>query len=120
MKKLTPWIILGFVFVATGLSFLDRQVLSMTILKIQKAFHITDVQYGMINTSFLISYAIMFTLSGRIIDRIGGKMGLTLSVGIWSVASALHGFMGSFYQLLAFRFLLGIGEGGCFPGAAKT
>src|SRR5690606_13065829 len=42
------------------------------------------------------------------------------SVGIWSIANALHGFMTNFPQLLAYRFLLGVGEGGAFPGAAKT
>ncbi|MGJ1342205.1 MFS transporter [Sphingobacterium spiritivorum] len=108
------------VFVATGLNFLDRQVLSMTIIKIQEEFHITDVQYGWINTSFLISYALMFTVGGRIIDTVGGKLGLGLAVLIWSIACFLHGVMQNFYQLLAFRFLLGFGEGGCFPGAAKV
>lgn len=120
MKKNIPWIILFFVFVATGLNFLDRQVLSMTILKIQSEFNISDVQYGMINTSFLISYAIMFTVAGRVIDLVGGKLGLALAVGIWSIASCLHGTISSFYHLLAFRFLLGVGEGGGFPGAAKV
>ncbi|HEV7346968.1 MFS transporter [Telluribacter sp.] len=116
----TRWFIVSLLFVATGLSFLDRQVLSIAIIKIQKEFSITDVEYGMINTSFLISYAIMFTLGGRLIDKIGGKTGLALSVGLWSIANCLHGFMTSVTQLLAFRFLLGMGEGGCFPGAAKT
>ncbi len=114
------WAVLALLFIATGLSFLDRQVLSMTIIKIQQEFHISDVQYGMINTAFLISYALMFTISGRLIDRMGAKTGLALSVAIWSVANSLHGVMDSFYHLLAFRFLLGIGEGGCFPGAAKS
>jgi ACS family hexuronate transporter-like MFS transporter len=112
-------VILGFLFVATGLSFLDRQVLPVTIIKIQEDFHITDIQYGIINTSFLISYAIMFTVSGRIMDMIGGRKGLAVSLGIWSLASCLHGTMSGFIQLLSYRFLLGAGEGGCFPGAAK-
>ncbi|MPR33942.1 MFS transporter [Salmonirosea aquatica] len=116
----TRWFIVFLLFVATGLSFLDRQVLSIAIIKIQKEFAFTDVQYGMINTSFLISYAVMFTLGGWLIDKIGSKAGLALSVGLWSVANCMHGFMTSFNQLLAFRFLLGMGEGGCFPGAAKT
>ncbi|GAB3908540.1 MFS transporter [Larkinella knui] len=120
MKNNLRWLIVFLLFVATGLSFLDRQVLSIAILKIQEEFHITDVQYGMINTSFLISYALMFTLGGWLIDRIGGKMGLALSVGLWSIANSLHAVMTSFSQLLAFRFLLGMGEGGCFPGAAWT
>jgi ACS family hexuronate transporter-like MFS transporter len=120
MKNKIRWIILLLVFVATGLNFLDRQVLSITILKIQKEFNLNDVQYGMINTSFLISYALMFTIAGRLTELYGGKIGLGFSVLIWSVASGLHGVIGSFYQLLFFRFLLGVGEGGCFPGAAKT
>ena len=74
----------------------------------------------MINTSFLISYALMFTIAGRLTELYGGKVGLGFSVLIWSVASSLHGVIGSFYQLIIFRFLLGLGEGGCFPGAAKT
>lgn len=114
------WIILMLVFITTGLNFLDRQVLSITIIKIQKEFNLSDVQYGMINTSFLISYALMFTIGGRLTEKFGAKMGLGFSVAIWSVASCFHGMMTSFYQLLLFRFLLGVGEGGCFPAAAKT
>ena len=114
------WLIVGLVFIATGLSFLDRQVLSIAIIKIQEEFGMNNVQYGMVNTSFLISYAIMFTVGGRIIDIVGAKKGLALSVGLWSIANTLHGVMTGFYQLLTFRFLLGMGEGGCFPGAART
>lgn len=114
------WFVIAMVFIATGLSFLDRQVLSIAIIKIQKEFQLTDVQYGWVNTAFLISYALMFTLGGRLIDLFGGKAGLAVSVGIWSLANTLHGVMSNFQQLIAFRFLLGVGEGGCFPGAAKT
>jgi len=67
----------------------------------------------------LIAYALMFTIGGRLMDTVGGKIGMAVSVGIWSIASGLHGLMTGFYQLITFRFLLGIGEGGCFPGAAK-
>lgn len=119
-KNYTYLLILLFLFIATALSFLDRQILSITIIKIQKEFRFSDVQYGMVNTAFLISYALMFTIGGRLMDKIGSKAGLAISVGIWSIASSLHGIMTGFYQLVAFRFLLGIGEGGCFPGAAKT
>ncbi|WP_373511482.1 MFS transporter [Persicitalea sp.] len=116
----TRWLIVMLLFVATGLSFLDRQVLSIAIIKIQEELSISDVEYGMINTSFLISYAVMFTLGGWLIDKVGGKTGLALSVGVWSIANCLHGLVANVTQLIAFRFLLGVGEGGCFPGAAKT
>lgn len=114
------WFVVFLVFIATGLSFLDRQVLSIAIIKIQKEFAFTDVEYGWVNTSFLLSYALMFTLGGWIIDRVGAKKGLAVAVGVWSVANALHGVMTSLPQLLMFRFFLGMGEGACFPGAAKT
>jgi ACS family hexuronate transporter-like MFS transporter len=120
MNNKLRWFVLFMVFIASGLNFLDRQVLSVVIIKIQGELTITDVQYGIVNTGFLIGYAIMFTVAGRLIDVLGSKIGLTLSVGIWSIANCLHGFVNSFHQLVAFRFLLGLGEGGCFPGAAKT
>ncbi|GAB3943023.1 MFS transporter [Spirosoma harenae] len=120
MQTPLRWFIVFLLFIATGLSFLDRQVLSIAIIKIQQEFSITDVQYGMVNTSFLISYALMFTLGGWLIDRVGGKLGLALSVGVWSVANSLHAIITNFAQLVTFRFFLGIGEGGCFPGAAWT
>jgi ACS family hexuronate transporter-like MFS transporter len=114
------WFVVALVFAATGLSFLDRQVLSIAIIKIQNEFQFSDVEYGWVNTSFLLSYALMFTVGGWIIDRVGAKKGLAVAVGVWSVANALHGLMTSLPQLVAFRFLLGLGEGACFPGAAKT
>jgi len=120
MNQRLRWLVLFMVFIATGLNFLDRQVLSVVIIKIQQEFNITDVQYGIINTSFLVGYAIMFTVAGRLIDIFGSKIGLGLSVGLWSIANCLHGVVGNFNQLVASRFLLGIGEGGCFPGAVKT
>jgi MFS transporter, ACS family, hexuronate transporter len=114
------WLIVSMVFVATGLSFLDRQVLSIAIIKIQREFEFTDVEYGWVNTSFLLSYALMFTVGGWLIDRIGAKKGLAVAVGLWSIANAAHGIMTNLPQLLTFRFFLGMGEGACFPGAAKT
>ena len=114
------WFIVFMVFVSTGLSFLDRQVLSIAIIKIQKEFHFNDVEYGWVNTSFLLSYALMFTMGGWLIDKFGAKKGLAAAVGVWSVANALHGLMTNLPQLLMFRFFLGMGEGACFPGAAKT
>jgi len=113
------WIIVGLLFIATALSFLDRQVLSIAIIKIKAEFAMTDVQYGWVNTGFLISYALMFTLSGWLIDKFGTRWGLAVSLGLWSIANAMHGAVQNVTQLGIARFFLGIGEGGCFPGAAK-
>jgi len=113
------WLIVGLLFVATALSFLDRQVLSISILKIQSELNVSDVQYGWVNTGFLIAYALMFTLGGWLIDRFGTRVGLAVSVGLWSLSNAMHGMVQNVWHLGTARFFLGIGEGGCFPGVAK-
>ena len=114
------WIIIILLLLATSLSFLDRQVLSVSILKIKEDLSITDIDYGFINSGFLASYAIMFTLGGILIDRYGSRLGLAFSVGFWSFATLLHSLSNSVFQFGLFRFLLGVGEGGCFPGAIKA
>jgi len=119
-KNILPWLIVTMAFFATALSFLDRQVLSVSIINISKEFAITDIEYGFINTGFLISYAIMFTVGGILIDRYGSRLGLAVSVGIWSIATLLHSLANSAMQFGIFRFMLGLGEGGAFPGAVKA
>ncbi len=105
---------------ATGLSFLDRQVLPISIIKIKSELYISDTDYGLINTSFLVGYAIMFTLGGILIDRFGSRKGLAFSVALWSAATFMHGFADNLYEFALFRFILGVGEGGAFPGVIKA
>jgi ACS family hexuronate transporter-like MFS transporter len=119
-RNIIPVLIVFMAFIATALSFLDRQVLSISIIRIKQDFNITDVEYGFINTGFLISYAIMFTLGGILIDRYGSRLGLAFSVGFWSFASLLHSLANNVIHFGIFRFLLGLGEGGAFPGAVKA
>jgi MFS transporter, ACS family, hexuronate transporter len=114
------WIIVVMAFIATSLSFLDRQVLSILIIKIKEELTISNVQYGFINTGFLVGYAIMFTVGGILIDRYGSRLGLAVSVGFWSLATAMHSLANSVMHFGTFRFLLGVGEGGAFPGAVKA
>ena len=114
------WIIVAMALVATSLSFLDRQVLPILIINIKQELPISNVQYGFINTGFLVGYAIMFTVGGILIDRYGSRFGLAVSVALWSLATALHSLAASVIYFGAFRFLLGIGEGGAFPGAIKA
>jgi len=113
------WWLCGLLFVATGLSFLDRQVLSALAPMVTKQLQMSDQQYSYVTTAFMISYAIMFLGGGRLMDVVGTRLGMTLSVGLWSLASALHAVAQNAVQLGCGRFLLGVGEGGCFPGVAK-
>jgi ACS family hexuronate transporter-like MFS transporter len=114
------WFITVLLMFATALSFLDRQVLSISIIKIKDDLNITDIEYGFINSGFLISYAVMFTLGGILIDRYGSRRGLGFSVAFWSLATSLHGLAQNATHFIILRFFLGIGEGGCFPGAIKA
>lgn len=114
------WFVVFMAFLATALSFLDRQVLSVSIIKIKEDFPISDTDYGLINTGFLISYAIMFTLGGILIDRFGSRKGLGFSVALWSLATAMHSLANNVFHFGIFRFFLGLGEGGAFPGAIKA
>lgn len=119
-KKWIPWLVVAMAFIATSLSYLDRQVLSVSIINIKNDFHITDVEYGFINMGFLISYCIMFTVGGVLIDRFGSRWGLGISVAVWSFATMLHSLANNALHLGIYRFILGIGEGGAFTGAIKA
>lgn len=113
------WLIATLLFVATALSFFDRQVLSVLVPVIRSDVPMDNVAYSWILFAYLLSYSVMFTVGGRLIDRLGTRRGLALSVGLWSLASLLHSTAHNAVQLGFLRFFLGFGEGGCFPGAAK-
>ena len=114
-----PWFTIGMLFVATALSFLDRQVLSTLAPRIIAEFGITNTIYSRVVFAFQLSYTIMSALGGLMIDRLGVKRGLTISVAIWSAASAAHAFARNVLWLGLARFVLGFGEGACFPGATR-
>lgn len=113
------WVIAGTLFSASALSFFDRQVLSVLAPQILSDLRLTNVEYAEAVSAFTLAYGVMFAVSGRLIDLVGTRLGLGFSVAFWSLASFLHSAVQNNTQLVAFRFMLGAGEGGCFPGAAK-
>lgn len=114
------WIICFLLFTATMFCFLDRLVLSMIADAIKKFLKLDDVGYASVTTPMLFSYALMFLIGGRLLDKLGTRWGFGLSVAFWSLSSAAHGFIQTPFQLGLARFFLGAGEGACFPGAAKA
>ena len=113
------WLLIGLLFAATALSFLDRQVLSVLAPQITADFHMTNEDYSHVLFAFGLSYTVMFSLGGRLMDAVGARLGLALSVLVWSVASGLHALAGGAAGLGAARFFLGVGEGSCFPAVTK-
>lgn len=113
------WWIAALLFFASALSFFDRQVLSVLAPRILEDLRMSNIEYSHAVSAFTLAYSVMFTLGGRLVDHLGTRLGLGLTVAVWTVASLLHAAARSSLQLTAVRFLLGVGEGGCFPGAAK-
>ena len=114
-----PWGACLLLFAATALSFLDRQALSVLAPLITREFAMNSVAYSHVVFAFQLSYTILFTAGGRVIDRLGTRLGMALALGIWTLASAAHALVTGVAGLAGARFLLGVGEGGCFPGATK-
>ncbi|MCI0389168.1 MAG: MFS transporter [Acidobacteria bacterium] len=116
----TRWIILGLLFLATVINFIDRQTLSILAPTLRRELSLSESDYANVVTAFLISYTVMYSVAGRLLDRFGVRLGLAACVGWWSLATMLTARAASAFSLATFRFLLGVGEPGIFPGGVKV
>ena len=114
------WWIVGMIAIATAINYLDRQNLPVALSEIRKTIAVSDIDYGFINSLFLFAYGTMYAVGGRIIDLLGSRKGYAIMIIWWSLANMFHGFVSTVAGLGIGRFLLGIGEGGAFPGSAKV
>ena len=114
------WWVAGLLALATALSYLDRQSFPNSVGEIRKEIPISDSEFGRLNSYFLLAYAIMYAGGGRILDWLGTRLGYTVMIVWWSVANCLTGTVSSVLGLGVSRFLLGMGEGGGFPGSGKA
>jgi len=114
------WVVCALLFAATAINYMDRQVLGILVLPLQKELGWTESQYGLIIAGFQATYAIGLFTAGPIIDRIGTRLGYAFSLAICSIAAVAHGFVRSVSGFGAVRLLLGFGESGNFPSAVKA
>jgi MFS transporter, ACS family, hexuronate transporter len=114
------WWVAGLLALATALNYLDRQSFPVVVGEIKKAIPISDEQYGQLTSLFLLAYAIMYAGGGRIMDWLGTRVGYAVMIVWWSAANFCTGLVSSVAGLGTFRFLLGMGEGGGFPGSGKA
>ncbi|OFY66054.1 MAG: hypothetical protein A2V64_05000 [Bacteroidetes bacterium RBG_13_43_22] len=115
--------ILALVFMATTINYFDRSIVGVMAPTLQKLFDWTNKDYAAIMVSFKIAYGIGLLFMGGIIDKLGTKIGYTVSIVIWSIFGMLHAAIRPAFSLIGFilaRFGLGIGEAGNFPAAIKT
>jgi MFS family permease len=116
----SPWPFVALVTAAIAIAYFDRQTVSVAITAIQRNIPISNQQFSYLQTAFLLAYAALYIIGGRMLDRLGTRRGFLLIMVWWSLACALHGLATGFTLLLAARFLLGMGEGGAFPAATRV
>jgi ACS family hexuronate transporter-like MFS transporter len=119
-KRQDRWYPVALVTAAIAISYFDRQTLPVAIAAIQRSIPISNEQFSYLQTAFLLSYAALYIGGGRLLDLLGTRRGFALIMLWWSIACALHGLASGFGLLLCARFLLGMGEGGGFPGAIRV
>ena len=121
------WWVVGLVALATVINYIDRQAITV-LWPAQMAndmFPDMDadghkVILGVVSSVFIFAYAFGQAIFGKIFDWVGTRLGFALSIGIWSLATALHAFAKGVWTLSIFRALLGVAEAGAWPGAAKA
>lgn len=114
------WLILGLLLLATIINYIDRQTLSILAPTLRDEFQLSEADYANAVSAFLVSYTVMYTVTGRLIDRIGVRLGMAACIVWWSFATMLTATARGPRSLAAFRFLLGIGEPGVFPAGLKA
>ena len=114
------WTICALVFFATTVNYLDRAVISLLKSDLSKEFHWNDGDYANIEIAFKLAYALGMLGAGRLIDKLGTKVGYLLATFLWSLAAVGHALVNSTLGFIVARSALGITESGNFPAAIKT
>lgn len=114
------WWIAAILFASTIINYIDRQTLSLLAPYLKQDYQWSNTDYANIVVAFRVAYSIGQTVCGRLMDRVGTKRGLTVTVLWYSLVSMLTPLARGFYSFQAARFLLGAGESGNWPGATKA
>lgn len=114
------WVVIGLIGLATIINYIDRNALAVMWPEISRQVGASKEDYAGLVTVFMIFYALGQSVFGRVFDRLGARIGFTVSILLWSLAIALHATARSVLAFGAFRALLGFSEAGAWPGAAKA
>ena len=120
MSNRWRWRIGALLFASTVINYIDRQSLSVLGPYLKTDYHWSNTQFALVIIAFRAAYALGQASVGRVIDRMGTRNGLTLSVLWYSIAAMLTPLATGLRSLCGFRFLLGLGEAANWPGATKA
>ena len=114
------WLICAMLFAASTINYMDRQIIGLLKPTLMHDIGITEETFGRIVAAFQLAYTVGLVLTGRLIDKLGARLGYSLVMAVWSAAGAAHALVGSAMGFGAARVALGLGEGGNFPAAIKA
>lgn len=120
LKTHLRWGVVVLLFFTAMLNNLDRMVLSVLAPTLKESLDFGDVEYSYVVAAFLAAYAVGYTFCGKVLDRVGVKIGLMGALVFWSFAGMGHAAAVGWLSLAAFRFLLGLGESFNSPGGVKA
>ncbi|GAB2602732.1 MFS transporter [Spirosoma areae] len=112
--------IVGLLFTATTINYLDRQIIGLLKPILEVEFSWSETDFARIVIAFTAAYAAGLLLFGWFIDKVGTKVGYSVTIVFWSVAGMLHAFARSAVGFGIARVGLGLGEAGNYPAAVKT
>ena len=114
------WVIVGLLFAATAINYVDRQTIALLKPTLQGEFSWKETTYADIVFWFQLAYALGYMVFGNFVDRVGARIGYATAFTLWTGAHILHAAARSVFGFGAVRFLLGIGESGNFPAGLKA
>ena len=114
------WVICGLLFAATALNYVDRQIIGILEPRLAHEYKWSEIDYGNMVFWFQAAYALGYVVFGKLVDRLGARLGYTIAVIIWTVAHAAHAWASSVTEFMVARFAVGLGESGNFPAALKA
>ena len=114
------WYIGGLLFLSTVINYIDRQTLSVLAPVLKTEFAWSNADFALVVIAFRAAYSIGQTASGRWLDRVGTRTGLSLAVAFYSASAILTSLGSGLRSFAGFRFLLGLGESANWPGATKA
>ena len=114
------WIIVTLIFLATTINYIDRQIIGLLKPLLEVEFNWSETDFAHIVMAFTAAYAIGLLVIGRLIDKIGTRIGYAFIICLWSIAGMFHALARSATHFMIARFGLGFGEAGNFPAGVKA
>jgi len=114
------WLLAAWLALSTVLNLIDKQTLSILAPLLRDRFHLSVQDYSNVVTAFMISFTVMYTVGGRLVDWIGERLSMAACILWWSTCTILTGFAQGALSLGVVRFLLGLGEPVNYPAALRA